>query len=358
MKASTIASVGLRTVEACLRRRLRLSPRPYKVLLELTYDCNSRCRRCGIWKTPREEKAEEIGLVEIERFFLHSGKDIVWLALSGGEITLVDDFPAVVDLAKRLCPSLRLLTFTTNGLRPERALAWAQVLQRTGCDSFVTVSLDGDEATHDAIRGVPGSHRSAKRTHALLREHGVPVQFGITVSEDNETFIAAHYRQMRDELRAITFVHGGGIYRQTNQVDDESIARSLRAIGADYSLDGAGHLLEWMFVRLGVSFVENSRSENVVPCGVGHTSVHVKPSGTVHPCMFLPAIGTIRSEDTVSEMLDSPMSREMLRHIESGRCPHCWMNCYAPHSILMNPVRSAWRALWGGSGAISPLQVR
>lgn len=349
MKASTAVHVGLRTLEAWTRSKLRQPPRPYKVLLDLTSKCNSRCRRCAIWKTPKRGGGEEIDISDLRRFLVASGKDIVWLALSGGEVTLFDDFSELVELATRICPRLALLTFTTNGLQPSRALECAQTLRRTGRDFFVTVSLDGDEVLHDSIRGVPGNHALAVETHRLMKEDGIPVHFGITVSEDNEAFIAAHYHELRRELKAVTFVHAGGIYGQFNRTDDESIARSLRTIASNYVADGLGGLLEKAFIRLAVSFVEKGRSENVIPCAVGHTSVHIRPNGDVHTCMFLPALGNIKEQGHLSAILRSPEARRILQKIEQGECPHCWINCYAPHSILMSPVKTAI-GLWRSNG--------
>jgi MoaA/NifB/PqqE/SkfB family radical SAM enzyme len=59
----------------------------------------------------------------------------------------------------------------------------------------VQVSLDGDEAMHDAIRG-PDSYRKAVRTLRKLVEHGIPCSVSTTVVDIDfmaraDTFIAA-----------------------------------------------------------------------------------------------------------------------------------------------------------------------
>jgi MoaA/NifB/PqqE/SkfB family radical SAM enzyme len=342
MKGMTVAAVGLRNVETIVRKMVGLPLRPYKVLLEVTSECNSRCVSCAIWKTPAAQKRQDIDLTHIERLFCASGRDIVWLALSGGEVTGYDDFPGVIDLARRHCPNLRLVTFTTNGLRPQKALEWATLVRRAGFDGFITVSLDGDERTHDKLRGVMGNYALCMETMRLLRENGISAHFGITVSHLNERFIASDYAARRDELKAVTFMHSGGIYAQKNSPEDDSILRSLRTIYRSYRTRNSGDFLEKVYLRLGIAFLERRRSTNVIPCAVGHTSLHIAPDGNVRHCMFLGPIGSVKESGSLRDMVNSARSKEMIGKVAEDRCPHCWMNCYAPHSILFSPIRAAY----------------
>lgn len=343
MLASTALRVAMRSAEARVRTLCRARVRPYKLLLELTAQCNGRCTLCSIWKTPPNQDRPEMPLAEVEQLFRRSGHDLVWLALSGGEVTLYESFPGVIELARRHCPKLRLVTFTTNGLLPNKARAWAEAIRNAGFDGFVTVSLDGDEATHDGIRGVKGNHALAWTTYHLVVETGVHVHFGLTVGKENERFIERQYADLAHRMKAVTFVHGEGIYGQSNPPNDESIARSLHTICRNYPIAGPGDLLERIYLQLGLRFVERGRSENVVTCGVGHTALHVRPDGTVLLCMFMPPIGNLRDGGSLIELVNSPPARAQLQRIEQGDCRHCWMNCYAPHSILLHPVEALLR---------------
>jgi len=266
---------------------------------------------------------------------------------------LHSQFPAVVTAATRHCPNLRLVTFTTNGLLPRKALEYAECLRETGVESFVTVSLDGDAEVHDRVRGVNGNHALAWETYELLRRNGIQVYLGLTIGNENGTFIAREYRRLRAKVKAITIVHSDGIYAQPNAHDDETIAKSLEVIDANYEITGLGDLIERMYIRLSLSFVRAQRSINTVPCSVGHTSLHIRPDGTTNLCMFMPDIGNVRSA-SLRELVSSQRSREMLIEIKKDKCPHCWMNCYAPHSIIYSPLRSISRFLWGQRTEATP----
>lgn len=337
MRPSTIATIATRALETWLRKQLRLPPRPYKWLLELTLECNSRCRSCSIWKTPAATKRQQMDLAELELLFTSNGRDVAWLALSGGEVTRYEDFGAVVKLAKRYCKSLKLVTFTTNGLLPQKALDYARLLRTAGFDSFVTISLDGDAQTHDHIRGVPGNHALAWKTYKMLRVEGIAAHFGVTLSSSNVDFVKREYPNLRSEIKAVTIQHQHGIYARTNPIDDAAIAASLAVVDSVYSITSPGELLEKCYVGLAREFVRNRRSSNVIPCAAGRAAVHIRPDGATHLCMFTPPVGNVRRGARLPELVSAPRAAELLSRIDKGDCPHCWMNCYAPHSILLNP---------------------
>jgi MoaA/NifB/PqqE/SkfB family radical SAM enzyme len=344
MKPRTIAKVAARALEVRLRGALGLRLRPYKALLELTSSCNSRCTTCDIWKTPASVRRADVGLPDIERLFESFGKDMVWLALSGGEVTLAEHFPEVVASARKHCPNLSLVTFTTNGLLPEKALRYGKLLLESGFDPFVTVSLDGDEETHDRIRGVAGNHALAKRTLELLRGAGVPAHFGITLGDGNRDFVRERHAHAAADVKAVTFVESGGMYRKTNAVDDAGISESLATVLAAYRISSPGELVEWIYLRLAAVFFRGKRKVLPIPCDVLRTSVHVSPGGEVRPCMFLPSLGNIRTK-SFREIRDGEASAAALKRIDAADCPRCWMNCYAPHSIMSRPLTSFLRAL-------------
>lgn len=93
MKPGTIAKVALRAMEVRARAVLGLQLRPYKALVELTSECNSRCTTCDIWKTPAVVRKEDIGPAEIGRLLEGFGRDLVWLALSGERSPSWNIFP-------------------------------------------------------------------------------------------------------------------------------------------------------------------------------------------------------------------------------------------------------------------------
>ena len=79
---------------------------PFKLTFCLTFWCNYRCETCNIWKMkPRDE----LTLDEITRF-LAQAPELLWIDLTGGEVTLRKDFPAICEAVLENCPDLMLLS--------------------------------------------------------------------------------------------------------------------------------------------------------------------------------------------------------------------------------------------------------
>jgi MoaA/NifB/PqqE/SkfB family radical SAM enzyme len=341
MRLSTVASLVLRNLEIFGRQVFKRSPRPYKLLLELTENCNSKCQTCSIWKKDTPNIKQEFSVEKATILLSNYGKNLLWLSLSGGEVTLFQNFDKLIEIIQSNCPNLKLITFTTNGLNPEKTLRYAKKLQVLGCDVFITVSLDGDETTHDFIRGINGNYQKAQKTYQTLKAAGINSYWGITLSELNREFIQSGNPIIK-EIKAVTFAHSGGIYKQENIVNSENLISSLERVLKTYEIKTLSEIFEWVYIKLSAKFLKLGKHKGV-PCEVISTNLHVKANGDIHPCMFVPAIGKVGNED-LTALLRSPSVQSKIQDYRKGKCPGCWMNCYAPHSMMQNPIKSLIRA--------------
>jgi MoaA/NifB/PqqE/SkfB family radical SAM enzyme len=138
---------------------------PLQMVMELTYRCNLKCEMC-FQRRQMEQlhlrpggPAQELSLEEIQRIIAQTPP---WslIIFTGGEPFVRADILDILAYAakKRRCHVV------TNGalIAPEvaRALVDLRVLS-------VGFSIDGDRATHDHIRGIPGTF---DRTMAAIRE--------------------------------------------------------------------------------------------------------------------------------------------------------------------------------------------
>lgn len=344
MKFSTVSLLILRNIEVYGRRVLRRTPRPYKVLMELTNHCNSRCQTCSIWKNdahlPQNEMSSEI----VENFFRTYGANLFWLALSGGEITLYRNFAFLIDCLKKYGSSIKLITFTTNGLNPHKALEYALKLKELGTDLFITISMDGDEKTHDRVRGVPGNYKRAWQTYNLLKENGIVVHWGLTASLLNEEYVREENPEL-SQFKAITFAHSGGIYEQDNLQDDVRLAKQVKALAKSYNITSLGEIVEWLYLKLSYRFLISDK-QMAIPCEVISTNVHIRSNGFVQPCMFVEKMGDL-AKQSLNQILAEPALYERIDKYRTGDCPKCWMNCYAPHSMMQHPFKSLYYSLFG-----------
>ena len=336
MKFKTILYIIFINIKIWIRKILNKNPRPYKALINLTDLCNSRCNFCDIWKI---KPKNEIDLKEICEVFDNLNSDLVWLSLSGGEITLVKYYKDMVDELIIRCKNIKILAFTTNALSINRALDYAKYAKDKGLDVLVTISLDGDEEIHDKLRGVRGNYKKCFRLYELLKQNNINCNFGITLSDQNDEFVEKKFHKYKDLIKAVTFVHNHGIFNIEKNVEDNKIIKSLKIIYKNYSLSKLEHLIEKIHLKISILFLEKKRQKNIIPCDVINSSLHLMPNGDVKPCMFMSKIGNIR-ENSISKILSDKDTKKVLDDIKKNNCPKCWMNCYSPHNIMQHPFKS------------------
>jgi len=124
---------------------------PCSVLLEVTDRCNLHCAVCfadsgyGVAEEPSLKKITWL----LERSMAAVGPSN--LQLSGGEPTLRDDLPEIVEIARRIGYSF--IQVNTNGIRLASDKAYAKQLLAAGLSS-VFLQFDGfDDAIYRSLRG-------------------------------------------------------------------------------------------------------------------------------------------------------------------------------------------------------------
>ena len=314
---------------------------PYKVLINLTDLCNSRCNFCDIWKIKPEN---EINVDNIIKSFDGSEKDIYWLSLSGGEVTLVKYYFELIDRLKKKLPNLKIIAFTTNCLTPNRVVKYAKYIKDNDLDPLITLSLDGDEKLHDEVRGVKGNYKKCLETYEMLKNEKILCHYGITLSNKNYEFVKNDYHNYKDTMKAVTFIHSEGIYNKENSYeDDEKIIKSLKIIDKNFKVNKLYEIIEKIHIKLSIKFLEQKREKNIIPCDVLNSSIHIMQDGAVKPCMFMEEIGNIKENNMLS-FLKKDSTLEIKEKIKKDQCPKCWMNCYSPHSIVQSPIKSFFQA--------------
>lgn len=155
-----------------------LDERPFTVAWELTRACALACVHCRAEAQPRPHTEE---LTTLEAFDLVDQlADLAppVLVLTGGDPLMRRDLLPIVERA--VGRGLRVAVSPTT-----TALATLDRLRslRDAGVQMVHISIDGADArTHDGFRGVRGTFDRAMTTLVRLRELGMPVQVGTTIT--------------------------------------------------------------------------------------------------------------------------------------------------------------------------------
>jgi radical SAM protein with 4Fe4S-binding SPASM domain len=140
---------------------------PVYAVWEITLRCDLACRHCGsrAGRSRPDELTTEEALDLVRQMADLGVKEVTVI---GGEAYLREDW---TDIIRAVRAAGMTCTMTTGGRG--LSLEKARAAKEAGMES-TSVSVDGLEATHDALRGVRGSFESAMAAIKNLRAAGIP----------------------------------------------------------------------------------------------------------------------------------------------------------------------------------------
>jgi radical SAM protein with 4Fe4S-binding SPASM domain len=337
------AHLGVALLQATAKRRAA----PLKLNLCLTYWCQYKCKTCNIW---RRKPSDELTTSEIIAL-VRENPDVHWVDLTGGEIFLRPDIDEIFEAIITGWRRLAILHFPTNGFQTDRIVASVERIARHGAaQTVVTVSLDGDEALNDEIRGIKGGFRRQMETFkALRRIPGIASALGMTLSTYNVGRFLQTFNACAAECPGLTVddIHLNVAQRSEHYYGNAE----MNAIAPDPILARA-ELKEYR-KRRGVprspkQFLENAYLKHLegflltgrtpMPCHALRASCFIDPWGVVYPCItYSKPIGRLRdTEMRLDPIWNAVETAGLQREIWKGQCPQCWTACEAYQSILGN----------------------
>lgn len=171
-------------------------PRPIFVVWEITLRCDQHCRFCGTraGKGRPDELTTEEAISVVDQLAAMGTAEI---AIHGGEAYLRPDW---LDIVRAIRGHGIDCTMVTGGRGFTEEVARAA---KGAGITAVSVSVDGIEPTHDALRGLHGSHKAALAALTHLHEAGVPVGCNTQLNRKN-------YRELDDILDILAAHHAYG----------------------------------------------------------------------------------------------------------------------------------------------------
>jgi len=170
---------------------------PREVSLELTRRCNLRCPFCFVSKfapTGRPDLPVATWLAFLDEL---ADAKVFLVAITGGEPLL---YPGIRDLIRHLADLPMRYKLYSNGVLLDDETA--DFLAATGHCEYVQISLDGNQATHDAIRG-PGVHAKALQALKRLQARGLGCQVNMVVTRENCGVVIPAAQKLLEEFSLV-----------------------------------------------------------------------------------------------------------------------------------------------------------
>jgi MoaA/NifB/PqqE/SkfB family radical SAM enzyme len=351
----------------------RIMTLPANITVSVSYKCNSRCKTCNVWQLPNDD----LTVGEWDRVFESLGQAPYWFTFSGGEPTLRPDLPDMVESAYRHCRP-GIINIPTNGIldrvipgRIERVLQVAP-----GSEVVVNLSIDGFEAKHDEVRGVPNNWRRAMSTYRQFKElkkqypnltlgiHTVLSNFNIDSFPELCEFVQkelkpdSYITEIAEERVELDTV-GLGITptAEKYEVAIDVLLDSLRG----QRLEGVAEVAQ-AFRRRYYDLVKRTLREQrqVIPCMAGVASAQIAPNGDVWTCCIrAQSVGNLREHNyDFGTVWRSAEARELRRSIKAGECYCPLANAAYTNMLTHAPTLAKVAAEVGGSKAVSFLGRR
>lgn len=338
------------------------------VVWNVTQRCNLKCAHCYADATAKAT-TNELSYLEAKDLLedlAQFGTPVV--LFSGGEPFLRSDLTELVQYAVRL--GMRAVISSNGTLISAKK---ARELKEAGV-SYIGISLDGLEATHDEFRGVPGSFGDALRGIALAQGAGIKVGLRLTINRANVDQIPALFALMREQkIPRVCFYHmvaaGRGhslgettlSHTETRKAVDTVIDLTRQAHADGYPLEvlTVDNHADGPYLYLRLLRENPARAAEVLTLlqmnggnssglGIGCVSW----DGTVYPDQFWRSqpLGNVR-ERMFSEIwhdLTHPLLgklKEKKRHV-TGRCVKCrWLDVCGGN--LRARAHAATDDIWG-----------
>lgn len=172
------------------------------VVWNMTRRCNLRCIHCYS-SSQNIQYSDEMTTAEAEEMI----EDLAAfgcpvLLFSGGEPLMREDLPELAQYA--VSRGMRAV-LSTNGTLLTREKA--SVFKKIGL-SYIGVSLDGLQTTHDRFRGVAGAYEAAMKGIRVCREEGIKVGVRFTINRKNAADIPAIFDLLEaEDIPRVCFYH-------------------------------------------------------------------------------------------------------------------------------------------------------
>lgn len=329
---------------------------PTYVILFVTGRCNCRCNHCFYWQSiMNSQKSSELRLDEIKKIS-ENFRHIKYLSITGGEPSMRDDLPEIVNLFRKN-NGVENVVLHTNGLLSEKIkdIVVTIVKENPGLVLDVSVSIDGLNKDHDSIRGVECAFERAKKTIEIIAEQkknfknlNVAINTCFTYFNQDKIKNTIDYFITNFNIDGyyIAFVRGNTMDAKAKEVDINKYIDVIRyrerkeiiiRYYDNYPLASFRRTLDFLCPEIVIDTVRKKRM--IYPCKAGKTTVVISENGDVLPCEMLDKeYGNLRDNDyDIQKLLSSEKAKIIRSFIKTTGC-YCTWECAIMNNLVFNCV--------------------
>lgn len=298
---------------------------PKDAVMAITYQCNSRCIMCSIWKKKELPIIQPADLLKLPA-------SLTDLNLSGGEPFLRPDLVDFVIKARERCPGVNII-ISTNGFATDLIVSQMEKIIKIDPEIGVAVSIDGLEETHNKVRRIENGFNKAIATIRALGRLGIKkIKIGFTIADYNYQELRKVYELSRelDVELSLSLVHSSeNFFSQENKIDKkrEIVGQLDWLMGEELKTWNPKKWARAYYTYGMKQFILTGK--RILPDYSGELSVFIDPNGNIYPNDIAnQKIGSLRDEFMIKDEL--PIVEES------------WMICTARQAIKKHWLKAGF----------------
>ncbi len=306
---------------------------PKDLVLAVTYNCNSRCRMCNIWKT---DPMPVLALAEYTKL----PNNLTDINITGGEPFLRPDLVDLIKLLVEKNPMAKII-ISSNGFATQLIKEKMQAILKIKPDIGIGLSLDGIGQVHDQIRGIPGGYEKVLATLKVLQSLGVKnLRLAFTAGDYNIDQLDKVYQLSRDLGIEFTLaaIHNADNYFNIVENKITKIDKFKDEFEKLIKTELAGwNLKRWVRAYFAYAlFAYIKTGQRLLPNYSGQDNLFIDPQGNVYPAdISAHLMGNLKDFASLEDLYSSKQAQEA---IALERKSQNWMICTARSAIKKHPV--------------------
>ena len=313
---------------------------PIDCVLAVTYNCNSRCTMCDIWKLKDNKD------LELEHY-KNLPDTLLYINVSGGEPFLRQDLLELIKTLKETCPKAKII-ISTNGFLTNLIVEKMKEILKIDPDIGIGVSIDGLSEMHDKIRGIPGGFNLAIKTVKSLKEDlGMSnLRLAFTISKENVDHLSRVY-DLSQELgieftlalaQSSEFFFGG---KKVPEAPSEEVLQKQfdHLIKAELK---SWQPKKWVRAYFAKSLFDFAKTgKQALPSKAAKDFFFLDPFGDIYPSVIHNSVMGNIKENSIIEIWNSDKAKVARKKVKEAD-QDAWMICTARSAIKKHPIKVGW----------------
>ena len=297
---------------------------PFRLIHDVTYQCNCKCKICERWKKSLDYKNE---LTTEENFeMLENAKKagIIMYAAQGGEPLLRKDLPLILQYAKKLN---FVTTVITNGFYLKERLY--EILPYT---DYLFVSIDSNDGLHDELRGLKGLREKAIEGIRSCKNSKTKITINSVICNLNLDKVEG-LAELSEELAIPIIFQPMGVYKGYNENLKPTQTELKKTFSKIIEMKKAGYKISNSY-----NYLQHIIRNKSYVCHAPKCFTYVKPNGNIESCCFIfdKVWGNVK-EKKFKEIFEGKEFKEFCKKME--KCNYCCVYAVIEASYLysLNP---------------------